>query len=196
LVISIRRFLDAAALSYPEQVKHVSQETRVSDDLWTQVGECFNTDDGSLPGIEIANLSADGVAAIYAMLRGRSKLAGEPPVFWSRTNDESLSVDSVPNAAALVVAGQAEAFHHCIEGVLAAGAALPVLGVFVWQDCVELDYRMGPEWGPSQVAGFFELLRDCCAIAPEAVVIPAKFEGPPYPDRFAQAWATHNESNA
>jgi hypothetical protein len=57
---------------------------------------------------------------------------------------------------------------------------------------VELDYRMGQEWGPAQVAGFFELLRDCCGLDPSAVVVPAEFEGPPYPDRFLRAWSSYN----
>jgi len=57
----------------------------VSDSLWLQEG--VTTDDGSLPGIEVAKLSAAGVAAVYAMLRRRSRLAGEPPVFWSRPKD-------------------------------------------------------------------------------------------------------------
>jgi hypothetical protein len=170
------------------------QETCVSEIFWAQVAECFNTDDGSLPGIEIGKLSAEGVAAIYAMLRRRSRLAGELPVFWSRTEEASLLVDSVSNAATLVASGQAEAFHHCIAGVIAAGVELPILGVFVWRDIVELDYRMGTEWRPPQVVGFFELLRDCCAIDAGAVVAPAEFEGPPNPERFAQAWAHYNES--
>src|SRR5262249_59029194 len=163
----------------------------VSESLWQQVGECFKTDDGSLPGIEVAKLSPEGVAAVYAKLRERSRIATDSPEFWSRTSEASLPVDSVPNAAALVAAGHAEPFHHCISGVVAAGVELPVIGVFVWQDVVELDYRMGPDWGPTQVAGFFELLRDCCSLDPGAVVVPAEFEGPPYPDRFARAWTSY-----
>jgi hypothetical protein len=65
-----------------------------------------------------------------------------------------------------------------------------VLGVFVWPDAVTLDHRMGREWGPPQVAGFFELLRDCCALDSGAVVIPAETEAPPYADRFLRAWAS------
>ena len=163
----------------------------MSEGLWTEVSACFDTDDGSLPGIEVAKLSPAGVAAVYAMLRQRSHLVGEQPEFWSRTREASLPVDSVPNAAALVAAGRAEPFHHCLGGIVAGGTELPVLGVFVWPGTIELDYRMGQEWGPQQVAGFFRLLRDCCELDPGGIVIPAESEGPPYPDRFMRAWARY-----
>jgi hypothetical protein len=163
--------------------------------LWNEVRECFDTDDGSLPGIEVAGLSPAGVSAVYAMLRRRSRVCGSPPEFWSRTNEASILVDSVVDAARLVAAGEAEAFHHCIEGV-AGGVELPLLGVFVWPDIVELDYRMGSEWGPAQVEGFFELLHDCCALHRGAFVRPAEFEGPPYPERFLEAWLAYKKMKA
>jgi hypothetical protein len=159
--------------------------------LWDEAGVCFDTDDGSLPGIEVAKLSRAGVSAVYAMLRRRSRPSGDPPEFWSPARNESVPVDSVLDAAGLVATSEAEAFHHCIEGMVAGGVELPVLGVFVFPDLVELDYRMGPEWGPAQVAGFFELLLDCCTLDPAAVVVPAEQEGPPYPDRFLQAWSSY-----
>lgn len=165
----------------------------MSDTLWAKIRICFETDDGSLPGIEIANLSPAGVAAVYAMLRGRSRLAGDPPEFWSSVQATSVLVDSVPNAAALVAEGQADPFHHCIAGVVAGNVELPVIGVFVWADSIELDYRMGPDWGPSKVAGFFELLRDCCALDPAAVVLPAENEGPPCPSEFERAWVAYRD---
>src|SRR5262249_52375013 len=127
--------------------------------LWDQVRDCFDTDDGSLPGVYVTPLSVTGMSAIYAMVRRRSRLVGnEPPVFWSCTREQAVEVDSVPDAAALVAAGEAEPFHHCVGGLVAGGVELPVLGVFVWGNAVELDYRMGREWGPAQVDGFFELL--------------------------------------
>ena len=168
----------------------------VSESIWQQVGECFDTDDGSLPGIMIDKLSPEGVAAVYAMLRQRSRMATDSPEFWSRVNDVSLPIDSVPNAAALVAAGKAEPFHHCITGVIATGVELPMLGLFVWPNALELDYRMGRDWGPPQIAGFFELLRDCCALDPSAIVVPAEFEGPPYPERFIQAWSAYWRKHA
>jgi hypothetical protein len=166
----------------------IRRSRSISYTLWAQFGECFDTDDGSLPGIELTGLSREGVAAIYAMLRGRSRLEGDPPEFWSRTEEAARPVDSVANAAELVATGRADPFHHCIAGLVAAGVELPVIGVFVFSDMIELDYRMGPAWGPLQVAGFFELLRDCSALDPKAVVAPATSEGPPYPERFIRAW--------
>ena len=163
------------------------------NNLWDVAGACFDTDDGSLPSIEVAGLSPAGVSAVYVMLRRRSRLCGDPPEFWIRTRDESVPVDSVSDAARWVAAGEAEAFLHCIEGVVAGGVELPVLGVFVWPDGVDLDYRMGRNWGPAQVAGFFELLQDCCALDSGAVVTPADCEGPPYPERFRRAWSLYNK---
>ncbi len=188
-------YLDFTASQPPgaRELCRSQMEHRVSAGLWEQVVACFDTNDGSLPGIFVSNLSAASVAGIYAMLRRRSKLAGDsPPEFWSIRQQKSVAVDSVPNAAALVAAGQGEPFHFCIEGLVAYGRELPVLGVFVWHDAIELDYRMGPEWGPQEIAGFFELLRDCCDMDSGAVVLPADCEGPPYPQLFLQAWAAYN----
>ena len=164
------------------------------DSLWNIAGVCFaSEDDGSLPGIEITKLSQEGMSRVYGLLRRRSRLHGHTPTFWSNTQGEDLLVDSVPDAAKLVAVGDAAAFHHCIEGLIAGGVELPVLGVFVWPDCIELDYRMGQDWGPVQVSGFFELLCDCCSLDSGAVVVPAEFEGPPYPDRFLKAWASYKK---
>jgi hypothetical protein len=74
---------------------------------------------------------------------------------------------------------------------VAGGVEWPLLGEYVCPECVELDDRMGGDWGPTQVVGFFELLRDCGALDPSAVVVPAEFEGPPYPDRFMRAWSSY-----
>lgn len=168
----------------------------MSDSLWSAASECFDTDDGSLPSVEIARLSPGGISAVYAMLRRRSHLTGDPPEFWSVLQEASIPVDSVPDAARLVAAGEAQTFHHCIEGIMAGGVELPVLGVGVWPDDIELDYRMGPEWGLAQIAGFFELLWDCCAPDPGAIVVPAENEGPPYPDRFLRAWSAYISQRA
>jgi hypothetical protein len=162
--------------------------------LWEEVRCCFDTDDGSLPGIYVTPLSPASMSAVYAMVRRRSRLVGDvPPVFWSCSREQAFGVDEVPDAAALVAAGEAEPFYHCFGGLVAGGVELPVLGVFVFGNALELDYRMGPPWGPAQVAGFFELLRDCCALDPAARVVPADVEGPPYPELFSTVWASYHD---
>ena len=69
-----------------------------------------------------------------------------------------------------------------------------MLGVFVWPNTVELDYRMGSDWNPARVAGLFELLRDCCDLDPNAGVRPADLEGPPFPERFMRAWSSYSNT--
>lgn len=167
----------------------------MTDSQWTEVLGCFDTDDGSLPSIEITKLSPIGLSAIYSMLRTRSRLVGERPEFWSSTEEISIPIDMVSDAPKLVAAGKAEAFHHCIEGVIAGNVELPILGIFVWQDVIELDYRMGKEWNLAKVKGFFELLHDCCKLDRTAEVVPAQSEGPPYPERFMKAWSAYTCDN-
>lgn len=167
-----------------------------SEELWEQVADCFRHDDGSLPSIELTDVEAKELSAIYRMLRERSKLVGNgPATFWSRTEGRSMHVDSVADPAELVAKGESEAFHICLGGIHVAGEELPVLGLFVWPDSIELDYRMGPAWTSRKIACFFALLRECSELAPRARVRPAACEGPPFPDRFSYAWRVYCESS-
>lgn len=163
--------------------------------IWEQVADCFRHNDGSLPGIEMTHVKPTELSAIYRMLRDRSELFGdEPPTLWSRTEERSIPVDSIPDPAGLVAKGESEPFHICLEGILVDGEELPVLGLFVWPEGIELDYRMGPSWTACKIAGFFNLLMDCARLAPGAQVTPAEFEGPPFPDRFMDAWRAYCQS--
>jgi len=154
--------------------------------LWEEVRECFDYDDGALPEIDISRLSPSGVSAIYRMLRQRSYPVGGPPRFWNREQEEFL-VDAVPDATALIVSGDAEGLYHCVV-VTHNGVVLPELGIRVCPDTISLDFRGGPEWGPSEVAAFFALLRECCSLDPGAIVLPG-YPDPPCPDRFVTAWS-------
>ena len=163
------------------------------DNLWDDVKVCFDTDDGSLPGVEIINLSPSGVSAVYGMISRRSRPVGDSPKFWNSMLREMVSVDSVADPAALVVAGKAVALAHDIQGVVAAGVELPALGVRVWSEAVSLAYWPSREWGTAQIAGFFELLRDCCNLDSAAIVEPSVFGGPLYADRFLRTWSSYNK---
>ena len=160
-------------------------------DLWNKLRVCFEADDGSLPGIEIANLTGPQVGNIYRMLRQRSVMVTPNAEFWSETKQTSEPVDSVANPALLVAQGGAAPFHHCVGGIQVGDVVLPDLGLFVFKDMIELDYRMGADWGQEQVSALFQLLFEICEMAPQAVVPPAESEGPPFPDRFSTAWGEY-----
>ncbi len=162
------------------------------DNLWKDVKACFDTEDGTLPGVEISNLSPSGVIAVYEMLRRRSRPVGGPPKYWSGKIRDFVPVDSVADPAGLVVAGETTISHE-IEGLVAGGVELPVLGIRVWAQAVDLAYSVGHEWGQAQIAGFFELLRDCCTLDSAAIVDPSPFATQGYTDRFLQAWSLYNK---
>ncbi len=126
--------------------------------LYARVGFLFDTDDGSLPEVRLTGLSGDQAAAVYAQLRALAHEINDGAYFWDARADRERLVESVPNAASLVVSGEAEAFHIVLQDPRVGAVALPPLGVFVSPDEVALEYRMGAEWGPSEVAALFALL--------------------------------------
>ena len=118
---------------------------------------CSRSHDGSLSDIYILNLSGSGVVNIWAFLsQAATSLGGS--YFWHKAKQESIPVDSIPNAAELVVAGEAESFHAVLTGISFKETLIPDLGVFVFPDSIYLDYRMGPQWRVAEVRALFELL--------------------------------------
>ncbi len=162
--------------------------------LWTELYDIFDTDDGSLPGIDINNLCPQEVGSIYHFLRTRSILVGSPrhpetgrPCFWHESEQHDVDLDAVPNAALLVAEGTAAAFHIVVKGLTFLGATIPDFGVFVFSESIVLDYRMGKEWGPAQVAALFECLRHMKEIAPSAEITLPEGELPEVRLRFERA---------
>ena len=111
----------------------------------------------------------DAVLRGFTLLRDRSReiMPGDSQ-FWLKAEEEARPVSSVPNAAALVVSGEAEAFHVVLEDIRCGDVTLPDLGVFVFQDQLCIDFRMGEHWGPAELAGFFGLLADLADLDPKA----------------------------
>jgi hypothetical protein len=134
--------------------------------LWSQLHDLFDTDDGSLPDIELNSLTAEEIENIYAYLRLNSKIVSRGSYFWSITTQEEVPVDSVENAANLVVRGEAEYFHIVVGGLTFGGIVIPDLGIFVFENSMSLDYRMGQEWGSSEVDALFALFSKIREIAP------------------------------
>ena len=87
----------------------------------------------------------------------------EKPYFWSIVHDAEQALDSVSNAAALVVAGDAHPFVVVLGGIQAHDTTIPDLGVFVFPDQLTLFYRMGPDWDLCELGGIVpDFWRACC----------------------------------
>ena len=162
--------------------------------LWEQLHEWFDTYDGSLEDIVINPLSGDEVANIYAYLRSHSEIVSENFLFWSEAVQEDLPIDSVENAARLVANGEANQFHITVSGLSYSGAVVPDLGIFVFDDSIELDYRPGPEWGPAGLEALFACLREVKRLAPSAeITLTAGLDA--IRERFALALKQYLDEN-
>jgi len=179
---SLVRYEDAARLG-----RKAASSSHMSDYLWGQLHDLFDTDDGMLPDIELNGLQGDEIENIYAFLRSRSELTPPKASFWSNTEQRSVLVNTVENAARLVAMGEGQQFHVILRGLSFEGATIPDLGVFVFEDMIGLDYRMGPEWNPARLKALFECLYQLQQIAPTAQVGLPEDEPPATRERFASA---------
>lgn len=133
----------------------------MNDWLWSELGELFQDDDGTLPDVWIDYTSSAPVPIAYRLLASRSqRVVTQHPSIWSTKGDWERPLDSVPNPAELVVSGEADAFHVVFGGVAWKGVVIPDLGVSVFAQGLGLDYRKGPKWGPRELGAFFELLKE------------------------------------
>jgi hypothetical protein len=158
--------------------------------LWATLHDLFDTDDGSLPDIFIENLTGDQVSEIYRWVRSKCGVYSDEwnPTFWDRVDEQDVPVTSVDDPASLVVNGRAESFRHGLSEVSSGGVVVPSLTIVVWPNSIEFDYRMGPEWGPTQLDALFDFLWGVQQLASTAT-ISHSFEG--CSDRstsFADAW--------
>src|SRR5687768_7482029 len=141
----------------------------MTDWLWAELHDLFDTDDGSLPEVRVDFADKQAVIAAFAELRSRGQdAANGGATFWSIAHSEACPLSSVPNAAELVVSGEAEPFHLLLRGIDIGGVRLPDLGVFVFDDEIAIDYHMGPQWGPNEVRGLFQVLLELSRLDPES----------------------------
>ena len=165
--------------------------------LWSEVHELFDTDDGSLPDILVQYRRAEATAEGYALLRGEASPGStENETFWSTVEKDDRPVDSVQNAASLVLSGESEAFHVVLAGIRSGDTVIPDLGVFVFPDELALDYRMGKAWGAGEVEGLFKLLVRLVALDPGASVKPGNVFPPDPGRRFDKAWRRYRSEHA
>lgn len=163
------------------------------DSIWSQIRDLFETNDGSLPEIELTNLDSGAIPRLFASLwrRGHDTTAGGASYCDRRDGQDKpiASVEDAANAAVHVCNQEAQSIHVVLGGLGSAEAPMPDLGVFVHPDGLVFDYRMGPAWGPQQVAALFELLHTIAETAPDFEVHHQ------YSDKaFAVAWKQYRDS--
>ncbi|MES2982644.1 MAG: hypothetical protein V4727_10050 [Verrucomicrobiota bacterium] len=156
--------------------------------LGWRISNCnFTADDGSLPGIDFTCLTPESVRAITDHFFRFGKLLHEDATFWDNRIEQDVKISQVVDLGELVTSGAASSFHCCFTGISWNNVELPVLGLFVFEDSIEIDYRMGKEWLPEKVNAFFELLAHFISIAPETLVKSTECEGLRDPENFYEA---------
>jgi hypothetical protein len=131
----------------------------------------FETDDGSLPEIEVRFSEPSHIVKAFTHLftLGASNHSANEAMLWMRASQSAVPFTG-PEDAAFVTSGEAESLQMLLSGINCAGCRLPDLGVFVGVNELILDYRMGPDWGHPQLDGLIALLRDLQALGGEVSV--------------------------
>jgi hypothetical protein len=156
--------------------------------LWEELHDLFDTDDGSLPEIELTNLNSSQIGNIFLFLLSLGKeIQPNNATFWDNKLDQERSITSVGNAATLVTEYRASHFHIVVIGISLNGMTIPDLGVFVFQKNISLDYRMGSRWEPAQLSALFKLLSQIKKIAPEMNITLQEGEPEENQKRFQKA---------
>lgn len=129
-------------------------------EFWSNLRRILREKDGALPDIELNGLSRDEVVLGYDLIRNASnRISSKDPSYWSIPNNKDISIKFEDNPAKDVVQGKAEGFHLCFDGVQSpSGKIMPELGVFVFNDSLNIDYRMGEGWTDEAIEGLLDIL--------------------------------------
>ena len=143
-------------------------------EVWEAIGWLFSTDDaGALSVVTIDFPDNETMAAAYVWMRD---CAGETTelvcTFWSLVNASDIKISSVPNAAAIVADGSAEAFHVAFSGIVIDNMMIPRLGVHVFPSKIEIDYCPGCAWNADGLWAFLAFLNQVIVAFPGVSIHP------------------------
>ena len=145
----------------------------------------FDTDDGSLPELEVRYSNPDKVSIAFEFLfasNGRNVTAGGGYLWIKSSQKEKPFTGS--GDAALVICESAEPFHVVLAGITIANCTLPDLGVLVTPSSLTIDYRMGSAWGVPEIDALLMLLKELCGLGGTLV---APWWGAEGEDEFTEA---------
>ena len=148
----------------------------------------FEVNEGYFPGIELAGMSGAEVQSIYDLVRAGSKVSSIDSSVWDIQLQTAVALNEAKNPAGLVATNQVAPFHFCVEGLTVDGTELPELGVFIFADSIEFNWRCGEQWTQRAIGVFFEMLNACVRIAPTAFLRIPNVEPPIEPDKILKAW--------
>jgi hypothetical protein len=147
----------------------------------------FTEDDGSLPSVDFSDLTADELRSIVNYFFSSGVIETPNATIYDNVSERDLSLTEVADPVGLVFSGRVSTFHCCFAGLRWNNIELPTLGLFVFPDGVDIDYRMGSEWSPDCVDAFFRLISHFISLAPYAVVASGDIPPLPYPEHFEEA---------
>ena len=131
----------------------------MKDQLWLQVSDIFLVNDGSLPEVTFKELSVAEVSSAYQLLRQFGGGFECNTYYWSIPEQRDLKVLSTDRVEDIFAIADGKHFHVLILDVRSPSKLpVPTLGIGVGEDWITIDYRMGLEWTPDAVFGFFEIV--------------------------------------
>ncbi|MFZ2960587.1 MAG: hypothetical protein WA705_27220 [Candidatus Ozemobacteraceae bacterium] len=162
--------------------------------FWNSLHDLFDKDDGSFPEILINRLGGPGVIRGYSHIREKTKFLVGAPAFTGRRDGREKLLDSVPNAAEVVVSGAAEPFHFLARQIVVDAGIIPELGVFIFENAIALDYQMGRQWSESTLEALFSLVRFLVRNGENPVVTHEESDRPMARQRFEAAISRYLET--
>jgi hypothetical protein len=125
----------------------------------------FDTDDGSLPEVEVRYSNSDKVLQAFEFLfasNARNVTAGGGYLWIKASQKEKPFTGS--GDASLVACESAEPFHVVLADITIDNCKLPDLGVLVMLSSLTIDYRMGSAWGQPEISALLMLLKELCSL--------------------------------
>ena len=91
--------------------------------IWNEVHQLFESDDGSLPDICVNNLSK----------------ATTDTYVWDINKELDILIDELQNPALDYVQGKIQSFRHCLEIFKFCDVEIPQLSIFIWEAEISFD---------------------------------------------------------
>lgn len=142
------------------------------NEIWNKLSFYFLNNDGSLPEIAIKNISEGESIKIFELLLGSSNQLSEDNKVW--VNDKELNCNDFEDSISLFHALKNDSRHILLNGIKVNQENIPPLGCTIFENEIELDYRMGTEWSCNSLKALILLFKKIKCVAPNVTFIMPK----------------------